>query len=353
MSNEVNPSEKPKKPFWKKWPFIVLECFIALIFTVWIGGWFFIASQIKSAIEDSFVEFSQQGQDLACADLRTSGFPFRMHVTCETLSISAIGQPILTIQELRGKVSIFNPTQFFLEVDSPLTADLPDLNLPATVTGNWDLIRANTNFSNFGFSVRINSAKFLIGDVFEILNLGEFETSGGLQGDANSHGYTFNLKVRDLLPNLIGIDAEQSGKIDIGIHVPIGEEIIDGPSEKLIEGYLKQGGEVQIKEVNLAMGGVELDLSGEMNFSENGLLFGKLSLWIANYEKLVLILGSNLPDYTEMINTLLPTIISGFPTQDKDGISGREIPIKIVNGAVKIGVFPAGNIPPLSLEQHN
>ena len=96
---------------------------------------------------------------------------------------------------------------------------------------------------------------------------------------------------------------------------------------------------MQINEVNLAMGGVELDLSGEMNFSENGLLFGKLSLWIANYERLVSILGSNLPDYTEMINTLLPTIISGFPTQDKNGISGREIPIKIVNGAVKIGFF--------------
>ena len=51
-----------------------------------------------------------------------------------------------------------------------------------------------------------------MGNKFELLSLGEFETRGGFQGEKDSYGYTFTLKVRNLLPNLIGVDAEQSGK---------------------------------------------------------------------------------------------------------------------------------------------
>ena len=118
----------------------------------------------------------------------------------------------------------------------------------------------------------------------------------------------------------------------------------------LLEGYLNQGGEVQIQAVNLTMGGVEIDLSGEMNFEKNGLLSGKLNLWIGNYEKLVELLKSNLTENSEMINIILPTIVSGFPPQDRDGIAGREIPIKIIDGSVNFGVFPVGEIPPLPIE---
>ena len=63
MSIEVNPSEKPKKPIWKRWPFIVIASLIAVIFSVWIGGWFFIASRIESVIENSFAEFALRGQE--------------------------------------------------------------------------------------------------------------------------------------------------------------------------------------------------------------------------------------------------------------------------------------------------
>ena len=274
-----------------------------------------------------------------------------MNVTCESFSISAEQQTIFSTKELRGKISIFSPTQLIFEVDSPLSVNLPDLNLGLPINANWDLVRTSFNFADFSFSVVLDSVKFLLGDENEIVSIAKFDTNGGFQGEGSTHGYTFNLDVRDLLPRIIGVEAEQSGEIDIEIHIPVGENLLEVSGEEALGLYLSQGGEVRVKQVRLAMGGFELDLGGELKFKENGYLSGKLSLWIGNYEKLVNLLQSNLPDYAEMINQMLPTIISGFPSLEKNGISGREIPIKVVNGSVTVGVFPIGEIPPLRAEQ--
>lgn len=353
MSNEEISKEKPKKSFWKRWPFIIFASFIALILAVWFGGWFVIANLLESSIESAFEDISQQGQDLECSELSTNGFPIQMQVICESLTVSVGGQQLFSIQELRGKVSIFNPTEFIVKAEAPLVATVPNANLAAPINGKWELVQASTNISDFGFNVQIDSANFLVGDVFEVLRLGEFETSGGFRGESSSYGYHFALRVRDLLPNLVGVSVEQPGNIDINIKVPIDEATVDGPSEKILEGYLKQGGEVQVEQVNLSMGGAEIALGGEMNFNESGYLNGDLKLWLGNYERLVQLLQYNLTDYSEMIEILLPTIISGFPTEDRNGVTGKEIPIKIVNGSISVGVFPLGEIPPLTQMQHN
>ena len=38
--------------------------------------------------------------------------------------MSSSGLPVFSIQELRGEVSVFSPTMFNFEVDSPLSCDL-------------------------------------------------------------------------------------------------------------------------------------------------------------------------------------------------------------------------------------
>ena len=349
MTNESNSNVTPKKRSRGKWPFIIIGGIVLFVIIGWSVFWIFISNQVERMVDGTIAEFSKQGPAPKCENISIGGYPFRLSVECESLSVVAENQTLVTAKELRGVALIYNPTHLIFEVDSPLSLN-PGISTVPTINADWDLVQASLDFSDFDFSFVIDTANISIGNETELLSMGKFEAHGRFQDTPDVKGIDFNLKVRDFLPNTNAIDIEIPGAIDVGVHIPVEENFLRGPGQNVFAKFVDQGGEVHLNQARIAIAEVEVDISGKVKISDEGYLSGNLGLWLAGTDKLIQIIQRYAPSEISQIVGVLPTVISGFPPKEKNGVAGVEIPVRINNGAVRIGIFPLGVIPPLPPE---
>ena len=349
MTNESGSNVTPKKRSRGKWPFIIIGGIVLFVIIGWSVFWIFISNQVERMVDGTIAEFSRQGPTPKCENISIGGYPFRLSVECESLSIIAENQTLATAKELRGVALIYNPTHLIFEVDSPLSLN-PGISTVSTINADWDLVQASLDFSDFDFSFVIDSANISMGNEVELLSMGKFEAHGRFQDTAEVKGIDFNLKVRDFLPNTTALDIEVPGEVDVGIHIPVEENFLRGPGQNVFAKFVDQGGEVHLNQTRIAIAEIEVDLSAKVNINNEGYLSGNLGLWVAGTDKLIRIIQSYAPSEISQIMEILPKVILGFPTKVKNGISGVELPVRINNGAVSLGILPIGVIPPFPPE---
>ena len=349
MTNESSSNVTPKKRSRGKWPFIIFGGIVLFVIIGWSVFWIFISNQVERMVDGTIAEFSRQGPAPNCENISIGGYPFRISVECESLSVSVENQTLVTAKELRGVALIYNPTHLIFEVDSPFLFT-PGISTVPTITADWDLVQASFNFSDFDFSFVIDTVNISMGNEVELLSMGKFEAHGRFQDTPDVKGIDFNLKVRDFIPNTTAIDIQIPGEIDVGVHIPVEENLLQGPGQNVFAKFVDQGGEVHLNQARIAIAEVEVDLSGKVKISDEGYLSGNLGLWVAGTDKLIQIVQRYAPSEISQIAGILPTVILGFPPKVKNGVTGVELPVRINNGTVSLGIFPLGVIPPLPPE---
>ena len=337
MDTNSNSSEVPKKRRRGKWPFIILGSLVVVIVIGWTIIWVLLANQAEKIINNTLAEYSEQGLNLNCENIAIGGYPFRLRVACESLTVGNENETILMAEELRGVALIYNPRHLIFEVESPVSI----FGGPTFIKADWDLIQASVNFAGPGFSVVLDSAKFSTKNEEELFNVSGFEVHGRFEDEGELTGFDFNLKVRELIQKIEFNDFEIPSEVDLDIHIPVDKFFLQGFDQNLFAKFIEQGGEVQLNQARMKLRDTELDLSGIVNFDQAGNLSGKLDLMVVGIESLL-----------ELINrqnnrqlALLSSVIEGLSSKDENGVSTALIPIKIDDGFIsQIGIIPLPKI---------
>src|SRR6185437_2528114 len=80
-SNDVSTTRRNR--FWLYAPFTLL----ILIAIAWSAGWFVVRDRAVAAIDRFLAVEAAAGRQWTCADRSVSGYPFRIEVSCETVTV--------------------------------------------------------------------------------------------------------------------------------------------------------------------------------------------------------------------------------------------------------------------------
>ena len=90
-------AKKPKSRFWLVFPFLVL----AAIIVVWTAYWFIARDQLDKGIDDWIATERARGATVDYTDKTLGGFPFRFELTVSDPQYQPLGAPLWQGQELR------------------------------------------------------------------------------------------------------------------------------------------------------------------------------------------------------------------------------------------------------------
>ena len=70
---------------------IALGIFLIVLVAAYTAGWFYVADRLQTRATADMAKLSAQGIGVRCEDLRTSGYPLRVNVVCDSISCFLTG----------------------------------------------------------------------------------------------------------------------------------------------------------------------------------------------------------------------------------------------------------------------
>lgn len=132
----------------RKAPYI-LAGIVLLIIAAWSGAWFYASHRVDQAIAVWIQKQKARGTNIACERRTVSGYPFRLVVSCESLSIAASRNSTKTVLSLARVIvaaQVYNPRLIIAEAHSPFSLRVSGArNLSAEST--WQNLRVSARIS--------------------------------------------------------------------------------------------------------------------------------------------------------------------------------------------------------------
>ena len=111
--------------FWLYGPFMLLVVFAA----AWSAFWFYARGRIATEIDVALAREAERGRTWTCADRSIGGFPFRIELRCNALTLTSTRWGDAVRVETGPTVAvgqIYSPGLVILEVSGPAQALLPE-----------------------------------------------------------------------------------------------------------------------------------------------------------------------------------------------------------------------------------
>lgn len=111
--------------FWLYGPFMLLVVLAA----AWSAFWFYARGRIATEIDVALAREAERGRTWTCADRTVAGFPFRIELRCNALTLTSTRWGDAVRVETGPAVAvgqIYSPSLVILEVSSPAKATLPE-----------------------------------------------------------------------------------------------------------------------------------------------------------------------------------------------------------------------------------
>lgn len=330
----------PQKPGSKygrriKW----LGVAIVVVIALYTGGWFYVGNLLETQVGQALAQAERNGAKADCANLRAHGYPFRIGLFCDSVTIEQ-QEIALSAGAFRSAAQVYDPARIIAELDGPLTISLP--GLPYDVSVEWGMLRASSRLaaplpsriSIEGGSMRAEAQR-ADGRAVPIATADHLELHMRTrEADADLAARFSGLDIR--LPLGEGDLPPATGLIDLAIE--------DGVAFLAQGGHSLRGRSGELRMFDLSLGPeAGLTMAGPVSVGADGLLDADLSLTLRNPKRLAQILGDAAPDVRSQIETAL----SGFAsTADASGKTPA-LPVRITRGELRIGFLPVGRIPPL------
>jgi hypothetical protein len=100
-------------------PFVLL----GILVTVWTVGWFIAADKTTAVLDRALVIEAAAGRDWTCRERRTSGYPFRIEVSCQDVGFrgsTGLGSTAASLPQITAIAQVFRPRHVILNVVGPL-----------------------------------------------------------------------------------------------------------------------------------------------------------------------------------------------------------------------------------------
>ncbi len=350
-----------KRPLW---PLFVAPGLLLIAALAWSGFWFYAASQVDVIADAWRAHEAKSGRVYDCAHRSVAGFPFRLEIRCDGVTVSLVsqtaGQPpqapvTAKLGEILAVAQVYDPKLVIAEFTAPAKIFEQGAPAPSYVV-NWSKGRSSV----VGLPAPPQRASIIFDDPAIDRLEGSMQVPFASAKHVELHGRIAQGSPSDH-PEIESVVEINQGSIQ-GVH-PLLTQPFDIDVRAMVSG-LKDfapkpwperfreiqaaGGHIEILQSRIQQGDVIAVAAGKLGLSANGRLDGELQMTVAGIEKVIPALGIDKMLEQGVPQATLDRVAPGVKTQDINNLFGaldRAIPGlgKVVKQNANIGVAAGVN----------
>ncbi|NNM71365.1 DUF2125 domain-containing protein [Enterovirga aerilata] len=324
---------------------------LALLAIGWSAGWFVIRARTLAGMDAWLASEAASGRQWTCRDRNAGGYPFRIEISCGSLSFER-ADLTASLGRVLAVSQVYRPGHIIIEAQGPLrVAAAPSTNVEA----EWRLLQASVIFGAGNFQrlalvaedPRLRGASPETGPLD--LAARRFEAHARPDpADATTADLAFSTEGA-VLPGLDAlVGGNEPADLDLVLRLT---RAVDLPTRLVaseLEGWRLAGGRLQIDRVRLVKGPRRVELQGSAALDEMHRPRAELQGQVAGVEGL---LGPFLGDRSGLAGNLLgallgqpPAAATAQPLDPKAPRMKPLPPLRVENGRLFVGPLQIPNV---------
>ena len=275
--------------FWLFAPFVLL----GLAAAGWSAAWFVIRQRTADGLDAWLASEAGMGRQWTCADRAVGGYPFRIEVSCGTLSVRR-GEAAASLGRLLAIAQVYRPRHVIAEVGGPLRASDGE---GAVAEADWRLLQVSVQSASDAFqraSLVVEEPKV------RLVGLAPTELAGGA-GHLEAHvrpdparlgaegAYDVALSARTMTIPVLNAWTGSDDPADMSLDTTVTQA--RGLTGRRLVGELERwreaGGAIEVEQWTLAQGARRLEAKGVLRLDDLRRPAGHLDLAAAGLQDLV------------------------------------------------------------------
>lgn len=383
------------------WPVFVMPAIVVVLAAAWTGFWFFAASKVDENVETWQAREAAAGRKYDCANRSVSGFPFRLEVRCDGVSVALQAQtatqsatqiPVTAkLGEILVVAQIYTPRLLIAEFKAP--AVISQQGQPWMAV-NWSSARSSIT----GLPGTPDSGDLVFDDLAIDRFAGSMQAPTVRAKRAALHGRLAATSTPDkpVIETALQVTSGTIADVhpllaapfdaDIRANVSGLRDLSPKPWPQRFREIQAAGGRLEITQSRVQQGDIISLATGSLGITAAGNLDGELQMTVTGLDKAINALGIDKLLEMGVPQEALDRLAPGVKSQDVNNILGaldraipglgnfarknagaglaagvnsigtaatlegkpaRSFPLKIVDGAVFFGPLRVAQIPPL------
>jgi hypothetical protein len=345
-----------RRPLWRLFIMPILLVVAAL---GWSAFWFYSASQVDTASDAWRAREAKSGRVYDCAKRSVAGFPFRLEVRCDGVTVSLSSQtagqaatqaPVTAkLGEILVVAQIYDPKLLIAEFAAPAT--IYDRGQQPSMTVNWRTARSSV----VGLPGVPQRASIAFDDPSIDRVNGAVQAPLARAKHIELHGRLAEGSALDrpVIETVLKIEGGSVQEVHPLLAEPFNADartMLSGlkdfspkPWPQRFREIQAAGGHVEIVQSRIAQGDLVAVAAGTLGLSANGRLDGELQMKVAGIEKVIPALGIEKMLDEGVPQATLDRVAPGVKTSDVNSLFGaldRAIPGlgKVVKQNANVGV---------------
>ncbi len=362
----------------RRWLAFVPLALVVVLAVGWSGFWYFAAAKAETTLDAWRAREAKAGRIHTCGRQTIGGFPFRFEVRCADPATELGGRQQISLKakSLLAAVQVYDPTLMISEFTGPMSIAVPG---DASYVATWTLAQSSvrgTPSSPQRVSIVVdgpNVDRVGEGGNATVLKAGRIEVHGRIvEGTAAAD------PVVDIVLRLASAAAPS-------FH-PLTVQPLDAEFDATLRGLANfapkpwpdrfreihaRGGTIEITKARVQQGDDVVAVgAGTLGLTRNGGLEGQLQVTMVGIEKVLKALDlekvmsqGKVKQTIDALDKLMPGlgnlarqnaapgILAGLGAIGRatvlDGKPAVTVPLRFVDGSVRLGPFPVGQVPPL------
>ena len=329
---------------------------LGVIIVAWSGFWWYASTRVQGEWDNFVARQAELGRQITCGDQGLAGYPFRLEMHCGGPQVVSTrpGQAFsLTLGDLNAVAQVYQPNKAVLEAKGPLTLMDSD---GSKITASWKSAEASMAIWTSGpqnADVVINNLDASAnrgGEALPLFSGTNIEAHIRVAEGANAAPGAYDLVAKADAAAIPLLDARLGNPAPLSAQVQGTITKIDLRPQTLPERlrtWAAEGGTLTIVLAQVNRGPTSVKATGTVALDTEGHPTGDLVMALAGVNELTNALSQSglVPGkFTSLIGVGLQML--GKPS-NIDGKAAVEVPLKLNNGKVSIGAFPAGKLPSL------
>jgi hypothetical protein len=384
-----------RRPLWR---LFIMPVLLLIAAAGWSAFWFYAASEVDVKADAWRAQEAKSGRVYDCAKRSVAGFPFRLEVRCDGVSVLLQSQAAAPTQPVTAKLGqilvvaqVYDPKLVIAEFTAP--ARISDRS-GASMLVNWRTARSSV----VGLPAIPQRASIVFDDPSIDRISGSIQTPLARAKHVELHGRLADGATLDH-PVIETVVKIETGSLQ-DVH-PLLTQPFDADMRALLSGLKDfapkpwperfreiqaSGGHVELVQSRIAQGDLVAVAAGTLGLTAQGNLDGELQMTVAGIEKVIPALGlekmldDGVPQATldrvapgvksKDVSNLMGALDRAIPGLGKvvkqnvnvgvmaginslgkeaelEGKKARAFPLRFVDGTVYIGPLKVGQIPPL------
>ena len=363
----------------RRWPMFLPLALVAGAAVAWCGFWYFAAGKAQQTLDGWRAREAAAGRIHTCASQDVGGFPFRFELRCigPTTELRSNQPPVvLKAKELLAAVQVYDPTLLITEFSGPLTIAEP--GQPPGYTANWTLAQSSlrgTPSSPERASVVVDGPavdRIGEGGNVTVLKARRIELHGRLVAGSVTNNPVIEVVLRAAAAAAPDFHPITAQPLDTEVATTLRglADFSPKPWPVRFRELQARNGSIEIIRARMQQGDVIAVSAGTLTLTPRGGLDGQMQITVVGIEQVLKALDLDrimsqgrvgeavgaldrlMPGLSKLARqNARPGILAGLGALGQntvlEGKPAVTLPLRFSDGAVMLGPFPVGRVPPL------